>query len=120
MSNEILVKVYGHVWPVDENFAAALGQACSTAMTHDGAGCGEGAPPVCEQDGDMVRISFEGLYFPIDDVLDVLRAGIGPTQQGKLDYLDLENWQITRHQISNGKLEVSSRSLNQVLEYSGF
>lgn len=119
MSNEVLVKVYGHVWPVDENFADAMGQACSSALTHAGSAT-DGDLPVCEKDGDMVRISFEGLYFPLDDVLEVLSAGIGPEQQGKLDYLDLENWQIVRHLISKGKLEVSTRSLNQVLEYSGF
>lgn len=120
MNDGILVKVYGHVWPADASFAAALAQACSTALTHDGQGCADGDLPVCEQDGDMVRLSFEGLYFPLDEVLDVLRSGIGQEQQGKLDFLDLENWRLVRHLIGNGKLEVSSRSLNQVLEYSGF
>ena len=84
MSRQPLLKVYGHIYPVDDALYAALEHACADAMPD------EDNLPVIERDGDMARVSFEGTYFPLDDVLDVLTTHVRAEHQGKLDVLDLE------------------------------
>lgn len=99
-----LVKVYGNLWPV--------GRKCLQAVQ---AVCGDAA----ELEGDLLRISFEGIWFPLEDLLDALAVWLRPDCQGKLDYLDLEAWRMTRYRFVQGKIQSSSRSLNDVLAYSG-
>ena len=113
MSRQPLLKVYGHIYPVDEALYAALEHACADAMPD------EDDLPVIERDGDMARISFEGIYFPLDDVLDVLTAHVRAEHKGKLDVLDLESWRLIRHIFTQGRVDVHSAPLNNVLDYSG-
>ena len=113
MSRDPLLKAYGHVYPVDDSFYAALEQACAEAMPD------EDDIPVLERDGDMARISFEGTYFPLDEVLEVLTAHVQAEHKGKLDVLDLEGWRLIRHTFAQGRVEVHSAPLNNVLDYSG-
>ena len=75
--------------------------------------------PVLELDGDMARISFEGTYFPLDDVLAALTAHLRAEHLGKLDVLDLEGWRLIRHTFAQGRVDVHSAPLNNVLDYSG-
>ena len=113
MSRLPLLKVYGHIYPADQALYTALQTACADALPD------EDDIPVLERDGDMARISFEGTYFPVDDVLLALQAHIQPAHKGKLDVLDLEAWQLTRHSFAHGRIESHSAPLNNVLDYSG-
>ena len=42
------------------------------------------------------RISFEGVFFPLDDVLDALRPLLCAESSGKIDLIDMEAWTLTR------------------------
>ena len=72
-----------------------------------------------ELDKDLLRISYEGVYFPLDEVLAILDQHLTPQSQGKLDYLDLEAWTLTRHRMVGTQWEISRAPLNAVLDYSG-
>ena len=113
MSRQPLLKVYGHIYPVDNALYAALENACADAMPD------EDDIPVLERDGDMARFSFEGTYFPIDEVLAALTAHLRPEHQGKLDVLDMEGWQLMRHTFTQGRMDAHRAPLNNVLDYSG-
>ncbi len=113
MSRSPLLKVYGHVYPVSDDFYAALEQACAGAMPD------EDDVPVLERDGDMARISFEGMYFPVDEVLAVLGEQLCPEHKGKLDVLDMEGWRLNRYTFNCGRIESHRAPLNNVLDYSG-
>lgn len=109
---EPLVKAYGHVYPADAALEESLRAALRDTLPDND------DVPLLERDGDMLRISFEGSYFPEDDVVAALRAAPG-TLQGKLDVLDLENWRLTRHAFHDGRLRTGAAPLNNVLDYSG-
>ena len=113
MSRQPLLKVYGHIYPVDDALYAALEKACADAMPD------EDDIPVLERDGDMARFSFEGAYFPRDSVLEALTAHMQTGHQGKLDVLDMEEWRLIRHTFIQGRMDVHSAPLNNVLDYSG-
>ena len=113
MRNDVPLKVYGHLYPVDAAGYAALAAACADALP------AADDVPVLEREGDMARISFEGVYFPVDAVLAAVRAQLRPEQRGKLDVLDLEAWRLTRHTFDQGAVRSHSASLNSVLDYSG-
>ena len=68
----------------------------------------------------MLRISFEGLYFPEEDVVATLEQHLKPSQVGKLDILDLDAWRMRRYVIGQGTITSRANSLNNVLDYSGF
>lgn len=107
-----LVKAYGHVYPAGSPLEDALRAALREALPDND------DVPLLERDGDMLRISFEGSYFPEEEVVAVLRAAPG-TLRGKLDVLDLERWRLTRHAFRDGILHTSAAPLNNVLDYSG-
>lgn len=113
MTRQPLLKVYGHVYPIDDAFYAALERACAEAMpdTDD--------LPVLEREGDMARISFEGAYFPVEETLAAIRAQLRPEHRGKLDVLDMDGWRLHRHTFIEGRIESRSAPLNNVLDYSG-
>lgn len=113
MSREPLLKVYGHVFPVNDALYEDLAHACADALPD------ADDIPVLERDGDMARISFEGVYFPEDEVLEALVRHLGPEHKGKLDVLDMEGWRLTRHVLAEGSVHSSSAPLNNVLDYSG-
>lgn len=108
-----LVKVYGNISPVDTDFFEALKRACSTAIAD------EQSIPVVAMQVDMALFSFEGVYFPLDDVLRVLHSFLLPVHDGKIDYLDLEAWRLDRYLVQKGSISFRTGSLNQVLEFSG-
>ena len=113
MMREPLLKVYGHVYPISDAFYADLDAACADALADDA------DEPVLCREGDMARVSFEGVYFPVDEVLAALARHLRPEHQGKLDVLDLENWRLTRPLFDQGRIRSSSAPLNNVLDYSG-
>ncbi len=113
MSRDPLLKVYGHVYPVSSAFYDDLAHACADALPD------ADDIPVLEKDGDMARISFEGMYFPVNEVLEALARYLGPEHKGKLDVLDMGGWRLTRHVFEEGRINSSSAPLNNVLDYSG-
>ena len=113
MSRAPILKAYGHVYPVCDDFFADLTQACAGALPDDA------TEPVLRREGDLARFSFEGVYFPADEILAAVARHLQPKHQGKLDVLDLENWRLIRHVFAQGKIRVSAAPLNNVLEYSG-
>ena len=112
MSQPVLLKVYGNLHPADAADFEALSRASASCV-------GEGAEPPVTLAGDRLRISFEGLYFPVDEVLEALAALLKPRQQGKLDVLDLDAWRLTRHLFQDGRITSRSAPLNNVLDFSG-
>lgn len=114
MSQEVLVKVYGHIWPSGEALHQALDMVCTQALPSS-----YSDEAILSREGDMSRISFEGIFFPDDDCLDALRQHLEPQHQGKLDILDLENWRLIRHIFSQGHIISNIAPLNNVLDYSG-
>lgn len=108
----ILVKVYGAFYPVDTDCYAAVSLVGEHVVPND--------EPWLFFEGDMLRFAFEGLYFPLDDVLDALRDALPEHAAGKLDYLDLEAWTMARHVLTPGRVfTLSTRGLNDVLDHSG-
>ncbi len=69
--------------------------------------------------GGLLRISFEGLYFPLQEVMAALEARLPPQATGRLDYLDLDNWTLTRYERRDGIFVSGTRGLNHVLDHSG-
>lgn len=114
MSQPVLLKVYGSLYPANEADRAALALACAGRLPCDS----EGEEAVVLE-GDLLRISFEGLCFPVDEMLAALAARLRPEQQGKLDVLDLEAWRLERHSFLNGRITRSAAPLNNVLDFSG-
>ena len=71
------------------------------------------------REGDMLRLSFEGQYFPVDEALELLDGLLPESAEGRFDAIDMDAWTITRHLYAKGKRHSNTRSLNDVLEYSG-
>lgn len=84
--------------------------------------CMESLPPAREivvLEDTLLRISFEGIYFPVEEVLAYIRKNIEPDWTGKLDVLDLEAWTLDRHVFESGAIHHGHAPLNNVLDYSG-
>lgn len=114
MSQPILVKAYGSFSPMAENTFSALRKICSMAMPLDP----ENSP--LSFNDDLCLLSFEGIYFPVEDFIRQLKESMTPQMAGKLDYLDLEKWRMTRYLLEKGQISSKTVSLNHVLDYSGF
>lgn len=108
MSQPILIKVYGSFWPADEQLCKQIGELSASALPE--------APDIVLE-GNLLKISFEGIYFPIDEVLEALKKEV--SGQGKIDVLDIEDWQMSRHLIQAGHIGMSKMPLNNVLDFSG-
>ena len=106
----VLCKVYAAFFPVREIRLETVKTAAMSSA---------GSEDWLFLEGDMLRISFEGAYFPLEEMLVALLAVLPPSAEGKLDYLDIERWKLLRHVFRNGGFDVSERDLNQVLDYSG-
>lgn len=111
MSQPVLLKIYGNLFPADETDRTAVALACSGRMPAES---GEAVT----LEGDLLRISFEGLYFPVEETLEAVAARLAPEQRGKLDVLDLEAWRLVRHVFAEGLITSSAAPLNNVLEFS--
>lgn len=105
------LKVYAAFFPADANVLSAVEKAGREAMGHES--------PWLFLEGNMLRIAWEGVYFPLEEVLRALADTLAHNAEGKLDYLDLEDWTLTRYLPRAGGFHASTRGLNQVLEYSG-
>lgn len=112
MSQPVILKVYGQLWPANKELHENLQAIASQALPQ------QDYPATSLQD-DLLKISFEGIYYPIDETLAAIQKQLTPNQRGKLDVLDLENWKLTRHLFENGGISCHSAPLNNVLDYSG-
>lgn len=107
----VIVKVYGFLVPATKECLTRLQALDITANDED--------VEVFTLDNGLLNISFEGVYFPQGEVLEILTAELGGQSKGKLDYIDVEGWTLERHSISGKNIEVGKRSLNNILEFSG-
>ena len=118
--NLLLVKVYGDFSPSDD----ALFQSLNDMLEQEAAAgflSGGEEKYVLRWHGASVLLGFEGLAFPLESTLRVLEshaARLGLS--GRLDYIDMELWSITRFVWAQGALSKKSGSLNAALDYSGF
>ena len=103
------VKAYGSLTPAGEEARSALENACTDW----------GAAAEIELTGDLLRFSFEGVFFPGDDVAEALSPFLSKVSTGRIDVLDMEAWTLTRYLVADGKIVRSVRDLNHVLDYSG-
>ena len=101
-------KTYGHLFPADQHIADAVGAVLSDWNI----------PECTELEGDIFRISFEGVFFPLDDVLDALRPLLCAESSGKIDLIDMEAWTLTRAAFSGTEITVKTVGLNHVLAYT--
>jgi hypothetical protein len=107
-----LVKIYATFSPADDSVLSTVEQAGQTAAGQD--------DPWLSLEDATLRLAWEGVYFPLEEVLQALEGALGKDAQGRLDYLDLENWTITRYILRENAFSAPARrGLNQVLEYSG-
>lgn len=109
----ILVKVYGSVQPADIDMCARVSEAAQSM----GSICG--IDECISLEGTLLTVHFEGVFFPIDDVLTALKSTLSPQAEGRLDYIDMDEWTLTRFWIQGGLITHNTTSLNQVMEYSG-
>lgn len=115
MSQPLLLKVYAAFAPAAQEDFLKLSEACSSAIASE-----DDHDPFVTLHGDLLRISFEGIYFPLDDVAPVIQELAEKKAAGKMDVLDMENWRMTRYQAKgDGRLEIRSAPLNSVMDYSG-
>lgn len=56
----------------------------------------------------------------MDELYALLQTRLDAAMSGKVDYLDLENWEMTRYLFSDGNISRKCVPLNHVLDYSGF
>lgn len=104
-----LIKIYAGLHPAGAAAASAL-RAGSGAV---------GGEPWLFQEGDLLRIAFEGLYFPEDELLETLERALPREARGRVDVLDLDAWELRRYERKNGRFTLLRRPLNHVLEYAG-
>lgn len=112
MSQPVLLKVYANIWPVTRDILTALVPVLAQCLP-------EPEEPVAAWNAKLLTISFEGIYFPAEEVLSILKTGLHEDSQGKLDIIDLENWRLQRTVFRNGSWRTNSAPLNNVLDYSG-
>ena len=111
MSQPTLLKVYGSLERATSELFEEVKKICQQALPIENS--------LASMDGNTLLISFEGVWFPQDDILEAFKRLLTPDQKGKLDILDLEEWKMTRHVFQDGKIITKSSPLNNVLDYSG-
>lgn len=101
---QIIVKVYGHVSPASEGMLDAVRPIADDAVALE---------------GTMLLVSFEGMYFMIEEFMEALAPHLARGCEGRIDYIEMDAWTLTRFWIKDGLVSSSSASLNQVMAYSG-
>lgn len=110
MSQPVLLKVYGNLWPAPTGLYMELAKIASQALP-DGA-------DICQKN-DLLTISFEGVYFPLEETLSALGCVLRGNEKGKLDAIDIESWKMTRYLVADGQIIRHDAPLNDVLAWSG-
>lgn len=112
MSQPVLLKVYANFYPVSKDIVAELEPILRDCMPQP-------ESPIVEWHDSLLTVAFEGIYFPVEEVLSVLKNKVDENSKGKLDALDIENWRMQRTLFQNGNSITHSAPLNSVLAYSG-
>jgi len=102
----ILVKAYASFQPVSDVLYESLRQLLVDWHLEQ----------VLSRQGDHLRISHEGVYFPAVEVARLINDFLDDKIEGKLDYIDLENWHLHRYSVSSRKLVYRKVSLDIVLD----
>ncbi len=105
----ILVKVYGSVHPLAPEDRDSLLKRLEILLDDE----------AVDFDGDMVRMSYEGMYFPIDEVLEIVQEYLHAGSQGRIDYIDMDGWRLHRHMIEGTTITEKSNNLNNILDFAG-
>lgn len=72
-----------------------------------------------ELDGTLLRLDYEGVYFPHEDLVEAL-SPFHAAAEGRFDIIDREAWTLTRYVIARTSHTLHVVPLNHVLSYSGF
>lgn len=107
----VRVKVYGFLRPCPPEYLPQLRASLRLL--------GDAADGVLELGGELLNIAYEGAFFPLDDFMAALSPLLRPESLGKVDYLDIEAWEITRLNFENGFVTRATRDLNSALAHSG-
>ena len=75
-------------------------------------------PPVTLE-GDLLRVQFQGVEFPLDEVAEALRPYLCPDSEGRIDRIDREAWTLTRARFQGRELAFTSAGLNHILDFAG-
>ncbi|MGE4298380.1 MAG: hypothetical protein AB7E47_10160 [Desulfovibrionaceae bacterium] len=67
------------------------------------------------KDGDLT-LEFEGKYFFLDDLMEAIAPHLRPETTGRLDYIDHDEWTMTRFKFKDGAYTMVKVNLNDVLE----
>ncbi|OBQ50294.1 hypothetical protein [Halodesulfovibrio spirochaetisodalis] len=104
----ILIKVYGSI----SNASPELYQAALSFIE-------EQDEDAVELDGTFFTISFEGIYFMIDEFMDAIKPHLTKECSGRIDYIDVDEWSLTRFWIEGGLVTHNTANLNHVMDHSG-
>lgn len=105
----VIIKVYGAFYPVQ---GICPGLPDLIVFGHE-------SEPWWFYENDMLQISFEGVAFPTEEVLDVLKLWLPRNSSGKIDVFDLEAWKLARYTWEETVFMKREQDLNHILEYSG-
>ncbi|MCG8532068.1 MAG: hypothetical protein MI749_15585 [Desulfovibrionales bacterium] len=104
----ILIKVYGSI----SHASPALYEAAKHVVA-------EQADDAVDLDGTFFTISFEGIYFMMDEFIDAIKPHLTKECSGRIDYIDVDEWTLTRFWIENGLITHNTADLNHVMDHSG-
>lgn len=105
----IIVKAYASLHPADGAALEAVRSVLEDWYIRD----------AVTLEGDLLRISHEGEYFPAEEVAGALEPLLTEDSEGKLDVIDLEAWTLRRFFFRHGKIAARTASLDQALESCG-
>lgn len=95
------IRVYGHVTDVDSDASELPDDFDFTEFS-------------CE-DGEL-DLEYEGNYFFIEDFIERLEHCLAPQSTGRIDYIDQNEFSLTRFHITQGRIDRKKVDLNNVLE----
>ncbi len=103
----VVVKVYGNLSPVNEECYKEAVQITEAWNLYD----------VVELNKDLLLFSYEGEYFPCDEIVEVLKSYHNTETQGKLDCINLEEWTLSRHFFNkNEPYRTNTASLDHAID----
>ena len=112
---KIYIKVHGSI----TNATSQLAEAATEILPSIVADASSYDEKIIDLDGSLLSIHFEGLYFMIDDFLAAISPHITQDMEGRIDYIDMDEWTMTRFWINKGMLSHNTADLNQVMDFSG-
>ncbi len=101
---QVLVKVYGSITPADQALLRAAQSVAEESVSLS---------------GDMLLVSHEGIYFMMEDFLAAIKPCLRTGCEGRIDYIDVDEWTLTRYWIRDGIITHSTAGLNHVMDHSG-